>query len=202
MVLILASNSPRRRQILALGGWEFTVQVGVVDEQILPGEDPHQYVLRLAEWKALAVAGEVSTGTFVIAADTTVVDESQAEDQPAATILAKPVNEEDAIAMLRQLRGRTHTVLTGLVVLHIKKEGIALRSEVVTTEVAIRAYSDAEILDYVASGDPLDKAGAYAIQHTAFHPVERLKGCYANVVGLPLCALTRISGGIWAAGAE
>ncbi|HWQ84946.1 MAG TPA: Maf family protein [Anaerolineales bacterium] len=186
MDLILASNSPRRKQILALGGWEFRIQVGEVDEQLLPGEDPRQYVLRLAELKAQAAAREAGTGSCVIAADTTVVDDNQ-----ETAILAKPADAEDAAAMLRQLCGRTHQVLTGLVVINLSSAGIAIARDVVATEVQMRQYTDAEIQAYVATGDPLDKAGAYAIQHTGFHPVERINGCYANVVGLPLCALTR-----------
>lgn len=187
MILVLASNSPRRKQILALTGWEFRVRVGEVDETQLSGEDPRQYVLRLAEWKARTVARSVPVGSCVIAADTTVVDENRGR----AAILAKPADAGDARSMLRQLRGRIHQVLTGLVVLHLSEAGIVMESEVVTTQVEMRAYSDAEIEAYVATGDPLDKAGAYAIQHVQFHPVERLNGCYANVVGLPLCALTR-----------
>lgn len=193
MEIILASNSPRRRQILALGGWPFRVQAAEVDEQILPDEDPRQYVLRLAGWKAQTIAHEAVEGTTVIAADTTVVFRSEF---PAGwqkeEILAKPQDAEDAIRMLRQLRGRVHQVYTGLAVLKITDYGIIMESEVVTTEVVMRSYSDEEIRAYVATGDPMDKAGAYAIQHMEFHPVERLKGCYANVVGLPLCALTRM----------
>lgn len=193
MVLILASNSPRRRQILALGGWDFRVQAAEVDEQVLPGEDPRQYVLRLAECKARTVAQEAPAGSYVIAADTTVVDHNATEPGGhPAKILAKPMDAEDAIAMLRQLRGRAHQVLTGLAVLKRSEDTLTLASEVVATEVVMRAYSDHEIQAYVATGDPLDKAGAYAIQHADFHPVERLHGCYANVVGLPLCVLTRM----------
>jgi len=193
MEIVLASNSPRRRQILALGGWHFHVQAAEVDEQVLSGEDPRRYVLRLAEWKAQTIAKVAPKETFVIAADTTVVDgcETMKTRQPT-TILAKPQDAEDAIRMLRQLRGRPHQVHTGLVVLKSTDHESTMESEVVTTEVVMRSYSDEEILAYVATGDPMDKAGAYAIQHVEFHPVEYLNGCYANVVGLPLCALTRI----------
>lgn len=193
MEIILASNSPRRRQILALGGWPFRVQAAEVDEQVIPDEDPRQYVLRLAESKAQTIACGVREGTYVIAADTTVVDWGEfLEGRQKAEILAKPQDAEDAIRMLRQLRGRTHQVHTGLVVLKSTDHESTMESEVVTTEVVMRSYSDEEILAYVATGDPMDKAGAYAIQHVEFHPVEHLNGCYANVVGLPLCALTRI----------
>lgn len=186
MVLVLASNSPRRRQILNLGGWDFIVQPAEVDEQLLPGEDSRQYVLRLAECKARAVAQGASVGAYVIAADTTVVDWNGDHNQPAR-VLAKPADADEAASMLHQLGGRTHQVLTGLVVLNVA-DG-RLERELVSTDVVMRAYSEAEIKAYVATGDPLDKAGAYAIQHAGFHPVERLDGCYANVVGLPLCVL-------------
>jgi MAF protein len=115
----------------------------------------------------------------VIAADTTVVDGNQ--------ILGKPVDNEDAGRMLRQLRGRTHQVYTAIAVL----QNGNLLVECCGTDVPMRDYDDAEMRAYIESGDPLDKAGAYAIQHAGFNPVEYLQGCYANVVGLPLCHLVR-----------
>ena len=179
--LILASNSPRRRDLLNLTGWNFEVIPAEVDEDTLPGENPPDYVLRLAENKALAVGSQIKEGGFVVAADTTVVDGDQ--------ILGKPVDEIDARRMLLQLRGRTHQVYTALAVMQPNKK--SLISDICVTDVPMRQYSDAEIGTYVESGDPLDKAGAYAIQHAGFHPAENLVGCYANVVGLPLCHLTR-----------
>jgi MAF protein len=180
-MLILASNSPRRKQLLALGGWPFRVQAAEIDERPLPDEAPDDYVLRLAESKARAVASQVEADDVVIAADTTVAD--------GMTILGKPADPRQAIEMLTRLRGRTHRVYTGIAVLRAS-HGLLL-TDLGITEVPMREYSDEEMGAYVASGDPLDKAGAYAIQHTGFHPVETLSGCFANVMGLPLCHLTR-----------
>lgn len=180
--LVLASNSPRRRTLLALGGWPFRVQAPNVDESILADERPEAYVLRLAQSKAAAVACSLNQNEVVVAADTTVVD--------AGRILGKPDGPAQAEAMLRQLRGHTHQVHTAIAVQRVS-DG-ARYSEVCTTDVPMRVYSDAEIAAYVASGDPLDKAGAYAIQNREFRPVERLSGCFANVMGLPLCHLTHL----------
>ena len=176
--ILLASNSPRRRELLALGGWSFYVQPADVDETPVAGEAPAGYVLRLAECKARAAAGLGET-QIVLAADTTVVDNG--------TILGKPRHATDARQMLLRLRGRTHQVLTALAVLY--QPNGRLLTDLCVTDVPMRAYTDSEIDHYVASGDPMDKAGAYAIQHNGFHPVEALAGCYANVVGLPLCHL-------------
>ena len=179
-MILLASNSPRRKQLLALAGWPYRIQPADVDETPLPGEPAEAYVLRLAESKARAAAGSAEDG-LVLAADTTVVD--------AGAILGKPNDADQARAMLWQLRGHTHQVLTALAVLQSHTD--RLLTDVCATDVPMRAYTEAEIEAYVASGDPLDKAGAYAIQHAGFHPVESLAGCYANVVGLPLCHLVR-----------
>jgi MAF protein len=152
-----------------------------VDERPLPGEQPKDYVLRLAESKARATALHAPQGAIVIAADTTVVD--------GADILGKPADNREAEAMLRRLRGRSHQVYTALAVLRTA-DG-SLLTDWCRTEVPMRTYSDKEMLAYIATGDPLDKAGAYAIQHDGFQPVAHLWGCYANVMGLPLCHLTR-----------
>lgn len=185
MALILASNSPRRRQLLALGGWAFLVLPAHLDESILPGESPAVYVRRLAEQKARAVGAQamenhIPADALVVAADTAVVD--------GFLILGKPADESEAQTMLRSLRGRTHQVFTGLAVLRV--EDGELRSQVCISCVPMRAYTDAEMLAYIASGDPLDKAGAYAIQHAGFQPVSDFQGCQANVMGLPLCHLS------------
>lgn len=180
-MLILASNSPRRKQLLTLGEWKFTIVSAEVDEQPVLGESPREYVLRLAESKARAVTSEVEPGAVVIAADTTVVD--------GADILGKPTDEIEAEAMLRRLRGRTHQVYTALAALRVS-DGY-LFTDWCLTDVPMREYSDQEMMAYIATGDPLDKAGAYAIQYADFRPVDNLQGCYANVVGLPLCHLTR-----------
>jgi septum formation protein len=180
--LVLASNSPRRRGLLALGGWSFEVLAADVDERQLPGETPNVYVLRLAETKARAVASQVQAGALVLAADTIVVDGDE--------LLGKPVDAADATRMLRQLRGRVHQVFTGLAMLRLS-DGLVL-TDLCVTDVPMRAYSDQQIETYVRSGDPLDKAGAYAIQHDGFQPVQDMAGCYASVMGLPLCHLTRL----------
>lgn len=180
--LILASASPRRRQLLALGGWSFAVLAADVDETPHAGEAPGDYVVRLAAEKARAVAARNPQAWGVVAADTTVVDGGE--------ILGKPADAAEAEAMLRQLRGRAHQVLTGIAVLRLA-DGL-LKTELAATNVPMRAYTDEEMHAYIASGDPFDKAGGYAIQHPEFRPVDALSGCYANVVGLPLCHLTRL----------
>ena len=207
-MLVLASNSPRRKQLLSLGGWVFSVLVPEVNECVRPGELPADYVRRLAENKAHTVVGSLkaslSLDTLILAADTAVVDilveQTERADQVEwgkdgsshvhYHILGKPVDATEAESMLRRLRGRTHQVYTAVVAL--RPEDKAMLSEVVVTDVPMRQYNDDEILTYVSSGDPLDKAGAYAIQHSDFKPVEHLEGCYANVMGLPICHLTRM----------
>lgn len=181
--LLLASASPRRRQLLALAGWAFDTCATDLDETPLPGELPEACVRRLSEAKARAAAQGRPDAALVIGSDTTVVLDGQ--------ILNKPADADEARRMLRQLRGRPHTVLTALTVLDLAA-GQA-HTELVASPVPMRAYSDAELDAYVATGDPLDKAGAYAIQHPDFQPVERgaFTHCFANVMGLPLCHLLR-----------
>ena len=178
--LLLASNSPRRRQLLALGGWTFDVAVSNSDESQLPDELPEAYVLRLAEVKARAVVDRAHTDHIIIGSDTSVVIDGE--------ILGKPADADEADRMLRRLRGRTHQVYTGIAALRTR-DG-ALLTDICITDVPMRDYSDGEIAAYVASGDPLDKAGAYGIQHPHFQPVAHMDGCYASVMGLPLCHLT------------
>lgn len=178
-MLVLASNSPRRRQLLTSVGWDFVVIPADVKEDPGAGEQPFEYVTRLAREKALAVASQVVPGSFVVAADTTVVDEGE--------IMGKPVDEAQAVEMLQQLRGRVHQVFTAVALLRAKDN--TLLSDYCRTAVRMRAFSEAEIATYVATGDPLDKAGGYAIQNSSFNPVKDIRGCYANVVGLPLCLL-------------
>jgi MAF protein len=180
-MLVLASNSPRRRQLMALGGWTFKLIPAEVDESPLPGEQPKDYVLRLAQSKARAAAVSAPLDALVVAADTTVAD--------AGEILGKPADSRQAEGMLRRLRGRSHQVFTALAVLRTADGG--LLTDWCRTEVPMRLYSDEEIYAYIATGDPFDKAGAYGIQHEGFRPVEYLGGCYANVMGLPLCHLVR-----------
>lgn len=178
----LASNSPRRHELMALGDWTITTSVPEVDETRLAGEAPADYVLRLAETKARAAQGAANQVSCVVAADTAVVDGDE--------VLGKPLDRSDAVRMLQQLRGRTHHVYTGLAVLH--SETAVLLTDLCITDVPMRDYTDAEIRSYVASGDPLDKAGAYGIQHPGFHPARELHGCFASVMGLPLCHLLRL----------
>ena len=176
-VLILASNSPRRRQLLSMGNWMFNVLVADVDESQFPGEMPGDYVLRLAEAKAEKSARGAHKDQIVIAADTAVVDGDD--------ILGKPLDILDAIHMLKRLRAHTHQVYTGVALLRVSDGHI--RTDLSVTDVPMRNYTDEEIEAYVLTGDPLDKAGAYAIQHPRFQPVENLTGCFASVMGLPLC---------------
>jgi MAF protein len=179
-LLVLASNSPRRRQLLSLTGWRFIVSAADVDESQQPNESPADYVLRLAETKARAV--HATAGQIILAADTTVVD--------AGEILGKPADRAEATAMLRRLRGHTHQVYTGIA-LRRASDGLLL-TDLCVTDVPMRDYSDAEIDSYVQTGDPLDKAGAYAIQHPHFQPVASLNGCFASVMGLPVCHVIRL----------
>lgn len=178
--LVLASNSPRRRELLALGGWTFSVRPADVDETPLPGEAPGTYVLRLAGSKAKACAAFAKPDEVIIAADTTVAVDGM--------VLGKPRDAAEAVEMLRLLRGRRHKVHTGI---GVKKDEVLL-TDLCTTDVPMRNYSDDEIAAYVTTGDPLDKAGAYAIQHAGFNPVENFSGCFASVMGLPLCHLLRL----------
>ena len=173
--LILASNSPRRRQLLALTGLPFVVSVADVDESHLPNEEPGNYVLRLAETKSRAVQAEADQ--VILAADTTVVDGDD--------ILGKPRDADEAVAMLTRLRGHTHQVYSGIALLR-PGDGLLLK-DLCVTDVPMRDYSDEELHAYIATGDPLDKAGAYAIQHPQFRPVSRMDGCFASVMGLPVC---------------
>jgi septum formation protein len=186
--LLLASASPRRAQILRDAGIAFEIIAPRVEETVLPGESAEAMVLRLAEAKARAAAGAlpaVKRQVFVLGADTTVVAGAD-----GATILGKPTSPEDAARMLCLLSGRTHRVLTGIAVVRLL-DG-EFRSAVESTLVTFAEFSEAEIARAIASGEPFDKAGAYAIQGRAGRFVERVDGCYFNVVGLPLhraCAL-------------
>ena len=182
--LLLASQSPRRRELVTLLGMPVEVTAADVDESLLPNESPADYVRRLAEAKARAGCPPhpKSPRQVVIGSDTAVAD--------AGEILGKPRDASDAARMLNRLRGRTHQVYTGIAVYEPQSE--RLFSDISVSDVPMRAYSDAEIAAYIATGDPLDKAGAYAIQHPDFQPVEHFSGCYASVMGLPLCHLARL----------
>jgi len=176
MKLILASTSPRRAQILKEAGLTFSVLSSAVDETALPDESPQQLVQRLADAKAELVAARTIGPAIVIAADTVVTLDGN--------ILGKPKSTEDARRMLEQLSGRTHAVLTGVSV--IRLPDMERRQFVESTLVHFDQISGEEILRYLATEEPYDKAGAYAIQGRAGRYIPRIEGCYFNVVGLPL----------------
>ena len=175
--LVLASGSPRRLELLQAAGFDFTVRVADVDETVLPNELPSDYVARLSREKALAVA---ACGELVLGADTTVVVGNE--------IIGKPVDDRDAERMLRLLSGAWHEVLTGVSLVNNGQ----VSSEVAVTRVKFARLSDEEIAWYVASGEPMDKAGAYGIQGYASRFVERIEGSYSNVVGLPVQMVYRM----------
>jgi septum formation protein len=201
-MLVLASASPRRRELLAQAGFTFQVRPAHISEDPHPNEDPIAYVVRLAREKAQAVYSEpilkgtgfspyigpakgswalAPEGTLtVLGADTTVTLDNH--------ILGKPENPADAERMLRLLSGRTHRVITGVAVV------TAARTEVAAEVTAVRflTLSEQEIADYVATGEPMDKAGAYAIQGRAARWIPRIEGCYFNVVGLPLALVSTL----------
>lgn len=176
--LILASGSPRRRQLLSLLGLPFVIKATGADESQLDGERPADLVLRVSMAKAMAVP-DVRHDELVVAADTIVVLDGE--------VLGKPAGPEDATQMLSHLRGRPHIVYSGVSLLHPASR--KSRSVLGKSDVWMRDYTDEEIAAYVDSGDPLDKAGAYAIQHPIFEPVARVDGCSLSVMGLPLCHL-------------
>lgn len=184
--LILASASPRRQEFLRLLGIPFRVHPARVDETPQPGERPEDLAVRLSRLKAEAVACEVEGP--VLAADTVVVLDGR--------ILGKPRDADEARAMLRALRGRWHHVHTAITLIPNLQSPTSQSpvppspiSTLDTARVLMREYTDAEIDAYIASGDPMDKAGAYAIQHPAFAPVARVEGCMATVMGLPIARL-------------
>ncbi len=192
-MLVLASASPRRRELLAQAGFSFQVHPAHIPEEPLDGEDPVAYVTRLAREKAQVVfrdlaganntTGECLDGKsalVVLGADTTVTLDN--------AILGKPEDAADAARMLRLLSGRTHCVITGVAL--VTAQGIEVASE--ATEVNFLTLSDEEIAAYVATGEPMDKAGAYAIQGRAARWIPRIDGCYFNVVGLPLALVTTL----------
>lgn len=180
--IVLASNSPRRKLILGWTGIQFSVRPAEIDETPLPGELPEEYVQRLAATKGRKMSGSAGFKELILAADTTVAENKE--------IIGKPVDAADARRMLQQLRGRVHFVQTAIVVLYPAAGRV--EKELCTTRVRMRRYTDEEIDAYIKTGDPLDKAGAYAIQNQDFQPVDQLKGCYASVMGLPLCHLERV----------
>ena len=209
-MLVLASASPRRQELLRNAGISFAVQPADIDETPLPGETPRECAERLAREKALAV-WRTRPQDVVLGADTIVVVHE--------AILGKPVDGEDAVRMLRLLSGRVHCVITGVCVVQIvassqfpvasenrtehsgeasrsfevlRTENGELRTASETTLVTMNELSDDEIRDYLASGEPMDKAGAYAIQGRASRWIPRIEGDYSNVVGLPVALVYRM----------
>jgi septum formation protein len=181
--LILASASPRRRELLAQAGYRFDVEVSAVAEVPRPGEDGIRLALRLAREKAESVFARLqpAPGTLVLGADTVVLCDRE--------ILGKPADHADAARMLHLLSGRTHSVVTG-VALAWGPGTIETAAEL--THVTMRTLSREEVEAYVAGGEPMDKAGAYAIQGYAGRWIPRVSGCYFNVVGLPLALVTSL----------
>jgi len=185
-MLVLASASPRRRELLAQAGFRFEVHPAQIPEDPREAEDPIAYVTRLAREKAevvykeIAARAEVDDGLVVLGADTTVTLDNH--------ILGKPEDAEDAARMLRMLSGRSHHVITGVAVVTSHRAEVAAE----VTAVRFLTLTDEEIVAYVASGEPMDKAGAYAIQGLAARWIPRVQGCYFNVVGLPIALVTTL----------
>ena len=179
--LILASSSPRRRELLAKAGYTFEVRAADIDESLHAGEQPKEYVQRLALEKAQVIAA-LNPEAVVLGGDTTVVLEGE--------VLGKPVDLADAERMLRLLSGRTHQVYTGLAVVR----GTEHQIHVETTDVVFRTITDEELTAYLASGEAMDKAGAYGIQGYAARWIPRIEGDYFNVVGLPLASVVQLLG--------
>lgn len=183
-MLILASASPRRRDLLEQIGLTFEIETADIDETPRLAEDPTRYTMRLAEHKAAAVMAKLGkqrdpARLVVLGADTTVVCDGQ--------ILGKPTDEADAARMLRLLSGKTHQVITGVALV----TGIAAPAvEAEVTEVVVNPLTERQIADYVATGEPMGKAGSYGIQGRAARFIPRIEGCYFNVVGLPLARVS------------
>ena len=183
--LVLASGSPRRRELLAQAGYRFEIQVSSVAESRRPDEDAIRFATRLAREKAENVFARHAPGVVVLGADTVVVCDGE--------VIGKPVDAADATRMLLRLSGRTHQVVTG-VALVWSEASAQVAAEL--THVTMRTISPQEVSDYVAGGEPMDKAGAYAIQGYAGRWIPRINGCYFNVVGLPLALVTSLLDGV------
>jgi MAF protein len=179
----LASNSPRRREMLAWVNWDLEASAANIDESRHPEESAQEYVLRLAVEKANYPIPGAGSDDIIIAADTIVVLDKE--------ILGKPTDEKEAYEMLSQLRAHEHWVMTAIAVRSNSTGTEHVHQDICRTRVQMREYADEEIKHYIASGDPMDKAGAYAIQNISFHPAVDFNGCFASVMGIPLCHLER-----------
>ncbi len=192
MNLILASGSPRRRELLAQAGYSFEVQASSVSESRRPGEEAIRFATRLAREKAEEVFAQrqspVTPPQLVLGADTVVVCDGE--------VLGKPVDAADAMRMLTLLAGRTHHVVTGVAVAGGSSSSPVLEVAAEITHVTMRTLSPLDISQYVAGGEPMDKAGAYAIQGYAARWIPRISGCYFNVVGLPLALVASLLEGV------
>jgi septum formation protein len=192
MRLVLASASPRRAELLAAAGFTFEVRAADVDERVVAGESPREYVRRLAIGKSAAAletltideTAAVDASVLIIGADTAVIVDDE--------ILGKPAHDEDAARMLRRLSGRSHRVLTGVSVRTAERQVSAVEE----TLVFFRQLAEAEVGWYLASGEGRDKAGAYAIQGLASRFIPRIEGSYSNVVGLPIARLAELFGSL------
>jgi septum formation protein len=184
--LILASASPRRRELLAQAGYRFEVQPSSVSESRRPDEDAIRFATRLAREKAVEVfaRSQTTVGIMVLGADTVVVCDGE--------VMGKPADVADAERMLLQLSGRTHHVITGVAVVWGAGSSPAIEIAAELTQVTMRTLSPEEVSAYVATGEPMDKAGAYAIQGYAGRWIPRISGCYFNVVGLPLALVASL----------
>lgn len=180
MGIILASKSPRRQELLRKLGVDFSILTEDVDERMDPGLPPQEEVARVSALKAAAVLPQVAPDDLVLCADTIVVLDGQ--------VMGKPKDEDDAFAMLRRLSGRTHTVYTAVTVCRGSRQTTVCEA----TDVTFRPLSDREIRAYIATGDPMDKAGAYGVQGGASCFVSGLCGDYYNVMGLPLCRVATL----------
>jgi septum formation protein len=188
-MLVLASASPRRRELLIQAGYDFKVVSSNIPEERLPNEEPMAFVTRLAQEKARAVLDQLTHKSIegqllVLGADTIVVI--------AGELLGKPQNSEDAARMLRVLSGRTHQVMTGVCVISTQHVEVGVE----TTSVTMQEIPEREIAAYIATGEPMDKAGAYAIQGYAARWIPRIEGCYFNVVGLPIARVVSMLEGL------
>jgi len=180
--IILASNSPRRKELLGLALLPFTVDSADVDESVLDGEKPEAYVRRLALAKAGETAKRHGADCIVLGSDTTVVLDEE--------IIGKPIDKVDAARILTSLCGRSHQVYTGIAAVNNASGTIV--SRVIRTDVPMRAYTSDEMNTYIESGDPMDKAGAYGIQNSDFVAKAELSGCFASVMGFPICAVASL----------